>query len=237
MAKLTKKSKKKSQQTEDKINQFKLSPKKLRSYKKEKDSVKNNNSILSELISLSDKENISSKRESICSKFVDRFAKENLVCTRSQNKKTNVTELKRCTRSNVKRHLQNEIDEIFLKNNQTPNEEIKKKSTEIIKAVKQEYVKSKLYNINSIILAKQAYSIPWPAKVKKINLEKVCVYFFGDGRDGFVDKNEIYDFASSQKAVKSVLSRKKIPRGYKQGIEEVEKQLKVPYELSIFKND
>lgn len=77
-----------------------------------------------------------------------------------------------------------------------------------------EFVKCAIHEINSIVLAKQKYSIPWPARVLNIEKRKVFVHFFGEKRDGFVDQAKIYDFVKSANAVKSIFLSKSRTRGY-----------------------
>lgn len=96
-----------------------------------------------------------------------------------------------------------------------------------------DFIKCANYDINSIVLAKQKYSIPWPVRILKIEKSKVFVHFFGDKRNGFVDSTEIYDCKKSVDAIKSVLASKKKPRGYLTGIREVELILGIPIENSV----
>lgn len=95
------------------------------------------------------------------------------------------------------------------------------------------HVKSKNFTVNSIVLAKQKYSIPWPARVLKINSDSVYVYFFGDTREGFVDPSEIYDFANSTDSIRSVIRSNRKPRYYIDGILEAEQLLGIPKHISI----
>lgn len=89
------------------------------------------------------------------------------------------------------------------------------------------------YTVDSIVLAKQKYSTPWPSKVLNIE-KKVLVHFFGDNRNGFVHPADIYDFALSMEALKLNLSSK--PRSYLKGLKEAEMLLHVSAEISIFNN-
>lgn len=95
------------------------------------------------------------------------------------------------------------------------------------------FIKLNDYKVNSIVLAKQKYSTPWPARVLKIEKNQVFVYFFSDKRNGFVLREEIYDFILSGNAIKSSLSSKKKLRGYLTGIAEIEMLLNIPQEKSL----
>lgn len=96
-----------------------------------------------------------------------------------------------------------------------------------------DFVKVKTFKENDIILAKQKYSSPWPARILNIQEDKVTVFFFGDKRTGTVSSFELYDFIKSIDALKSFLALKK-PRGYITGIREVEALLKIPHTHSVF---
>lgn len=54
--------------------------------------------------------------------------------------------------------------------------------------VKNPFIKINDFKVDSIVLAKQLYSFPWPAKVLKIEKDRIFVYFFGDKRCGYVSK-------------------------------------------------
>lgn len=95
------------------------------------------------------------------------------------------------------------------------------------------YVKLENFKKNSIVLAKQKHSIPWPARILEVEKSKTTVYFFGDKREGAVNSSEIYDFKKSLDAIKLVLSSKRIPRGYITGIREIEHLLDISFENSI----
>lgn len=109
--------------------------------------------------------------------------------------------------------------------------EKEKKETKI--SVRSEFVKVSAFEVNSIVLAKQKYSVPWPAKVLQIEKERAFVYFFGDKRSGYVAKNEIYDFILSAKAVKSIIESKKKSLTYNTGVVEIEKLLGISSDASI----
>lgn len=98
---------------------------------------------------------------------------------------------------------------------------------------KKQFVKLHDFKVDSVVLAKQKYSIPWPSKVVSIEKERILVYFFGDKRCGYVSKNEIYDFILSVSALKSTISSNKNPRSYKLGITEVEMLMEIPHEYSL----
>lgn len=96
------------------------------------------------------------------------------------------------------------------------------------------YVKLSDFEVNSVVLAKQKYSIPWPARVLKIEQDRVFVYFFGDRRSGFVLKSEIYNFLLSASAIRATIqSKKKPPRTFCTGIAEVETIFKIPCNESL----
>lgn len=94
-----------------------------------------------------------------------------------------------------------------------------------------------MFSLNSIVLARQKYSISWPARVVNIEKKNIRVYFFGDKREGLVSASEIYDFEESSAALKGVITSSKIPRGFLTGIREVELLLKIPSHNSIFFNE
>lgn len=104
--------------------------------------------------------------------------------------------------------------------------EKKKQQTKI--CVLSQFVKIIDFKVDSIVLAKQKYSVPWPSKVLKIEKERVFVFFFGDKRSGYVARSEIYDFYLSAKAVKLLVESKKIPRTYCTGIVELEMLMGIP---------
>lgn len=88
--------------------------------------------------------------------------------------------------------------------------------------------------MNSIVLAKQAYSQPWPSRILKIAKNRILVYFFGDRREGFVASHEIYDFQKSTEALKLVVKSKRQKNdGFLTGIREIEFLLNIPFEQSI----
>lgn len=91
------------------------------------------------------------------------------------------------------------------------------------------------FSVDSIVLAKQKYSVAWPAQVLKIEKKRVFVYFFGDKRRGYVDKSEIYDFILSVNAIKNTLKSKKKQRTYVTGIREVEMLMGIPHGQSLIK--
>lgn len=106
------------------------------------------------------------------------------------------------------------------------------KNNRIVKSIN--YVRLNKYDINSIVLAKQKYSLPWPAKIEKIEKNRVLVHFCGDKRQGYVDSNEIYDFIKSIDSIKHVLKSKKVIRSYKTGLKEAELLLNIPNGISLF---
>lgn len=105
--------------------------------------------------------------------------------------------------------------------------------TKSLSLSKVQFVKLHDFKVNSIVLAKQKYSVPWPSKVLKIEKERVFVYFFGDKRSGYVPKIEIYDFILSVSAVRSVIASKKKQQSYATGIGEVEVLMGITSENSL----
>lgn len=102
-------------------------------------------------------------------------------------------------------------------------ENSKSKPAEVKKIVKlHQFYKLNNFTTNAIVLAKQKYSFPWPARVLEVKKEKVSVYFFGDKRTGFVDASEIYDFVKSFAALRASIVDSKKPRAYLTGIREIE---------------
>lgn len=95
------------------------------------------------------------------------------------------------------------------------------------------FVKLNNFKIDSIVLAKQKYSWPWPSQILAIEKERTLVYFFGDKRSGFVQNTEIYDFILSANAIKLKLLSKKIPCAFSTGILEVERLLGIPRDQSL----
>lgn len=110
-----------------------------------------------------------------------------------------------------------------LNQRQPQNSLIKTKTQTRISAIQTiRFVKLTDFKVDTILLAKQSYSIPWPAKILRIEKERVFVYFFGDKRSGYVSKKELYDFISSASAIKLKLESKNTPRAFITGISEVE---------------
>lgn len=103
----------------------------------------------------------------------------------------------------------------------TPSVEPAKKS--IVKRA--DFVQSQSIKKDDLVLAKQKYSFPWPARVLEVKKNKTFVHFFGDKRNGFVDTTEIYDFVKSSAALKSLVCSKKKPRAFLTGLREVELML------------
>lgn len=90
------------------------------------------------------------------------------------------------------------------------------------------FVKSLNFNVNSIVLAKQKNSFPWPSRVLTIEKKRVLVYFFGDRRSGYVKSSEIYDFIKSHNAVSNKLESKYTPKAFKTGVAEIKLLLNIP---------
>lgn len=90
----------------------------------------------------------------------------------------------RVLRSKEKKAKEN-IQEPVVKNNRVPCKKIVKRIA---------FVKVETFKKNDIVLAKQKYSVPWPARIVDIQKEKVSVHFFGDRRNGFVNSSDLFDF-------------------------------------------
>lgn len=108
--------------------------------------------------------------------------------------------------------------------------EQKKKKSDNLQISVNRYVNLSNFCVDSIVLAKQKNSFPWPAKVLVIEEKKVFVFFYGDKRSGYVDKTEIYDFILSLNAVKNKLNSKRIQKTYVTGVREVELLLRITHE-------
>lgn len=109
---------------------------------------------------------------------------------------------------------------------------LKKTNTAVCKRA--EFVKVNTFKVNDIVLAKQKYSIPWPARVIDIRKEKVSVYFFGDRRVGPVNSCDLFDYIKSFAALKSLLVEKRKARGFITGLREVELLLGIAETHSVF---
>lgn len=97
------------------------------------------------------------------------------------------------------------------------------------KSIKEKKIDS--FVIGDDVLAKQKYSVPWPSKVIAIRSKCVDVFFYGDGRNGAVKRDEIYSVVDSHEVILDCL-RRKIPT-YLEGIKEMEKEHQIPDELSL----
>lgn len=95
------------------------------------------------------------------------------------------------------------------------------------------FIKLEKFEKDTICLAKQKYSCPWPAQILEIEKDKILVHFFGDKRVGYVQSTEIYDFVKSSEAIQSLLSGQRKPRGYVNGVVEIELFLGVDRSLSV----
>lgn len=89
----------------------------------------------------------------------------------------------------------------------------------------------KVVEVGQNVLAKQRYSVPWPAKVLAIRSKAVDVYFYGDGRTGPVKRDDLFSIPNSRHVILECL-RKKIPN-YMKGIIELERVSNVPDRMSI----
>lgn len=125
------------------------------------------------------------------------------------------------------RNKSKKIEKIVINNDsnkqQLQNSDDKlKKQTKSLSVSKTQFIKLNNFKVNSLVLAKQKYSYPWPARVLEIHSEKVKVFFFGDKRCEFVPINEIYDFILSMNATKATIASKKKQKTYLTGIAEIE---------------
>lgn len=115
--------------------------------------------------------------------------------------------------------------------NQSQKNEQKKKQSENLTISRICYVKLSDFCVDSIVLAKQKYAVPWPAKVLEIKKDSVFVYFFGDKRNGYVKKSEIYDFILSANAIKNTLKSKRVQPTLLTGIREVQLLMGIPVDI------
>lgn len=148
---------------------------------------------------------------------IDKSANLNKLSSRASEKKFAVTDLvklsPRITRSKVGKSP-------IIVDLVAPTPAIQTPALKVVKRA--EFVKSNIFNVNDFVLAKQKYSLPWPARILAIAKDKVLVHFFGDQRTGFVKSSELYDFTKSFCALRSIVLSKKKPAGYITGLREVE---------------
>lgn len=104
-------------------------------------------------------------------------------------------------------------------------------STAVMKQKKLKGKKLDAIAVGDHVLARQKYSVPWPAKILTIKSKFVDVYFYGDGRKGPVKREEIYSLSDSHDVILDCL-RRNIP-AYLKGIQELELINNVPPALSI----
>lgn len=170
--------------------------------------------------SLEVKKNEGKKQCSISSKFIEKDTSEAIdVCS------------VRKTRSQTQNLNAKKIEEKNTVGTGDRNAHFERKN---IVARRAEFFKLKDYKVNDIVLAKQAYSQPWPAQIVKIAKNRILVYFFGDRREGFVASQEIYDFRKSTEALKPIIkSKQRKVDGYLAGVREIEFLLGIPCEQSI----
>lgn len=134
--------------------------------------------------------------------------------------------------------LANRITRSSTKKSHNSVQQVQKVAPAIEPSQKRILKRADFYKLNTlekdlIVLAKQKYSIPWPARILKVEKNKVLVYFFGDKRTGFVSSVEIYDFMKSFHALQSIILSKKKPAGFLTGVREVELLLGVSAADSI----
>lgn len=96
-----------------------------------------------------------------------------------------------------------------------------------------DFVRLENFQVDTICLAKQKYSCPWPARVLKVEEKKVLVYFFGDKRVGYVQTSEIYDLVKSSRAIQLILLAKKKPPGFVTGLAEIESLFRINSNQSL----
>lgn len=185
-----------------------------------------------------------SRNENMLEKNTEKFAHKLRSQIRIQMKKIgdNPIENTHVTRSQAKKNSEERVVENLLtktmdktyanhtKDGKDAGKNVPEKKFHVIKA-HQFYTLSD-FKLNSLVLAKQKYSIPWPARILKLKKDSVSVYFFGDKRVGDVPRTEIYEFSKSFKAVQAQLLAKRQPRGYVAGIREVEMLMNIPIEES-----
>lgn len=90
-------------------------------------------------------------------------------------------------------------------------------------------------NVQMIVMAKMKTYSPWPARILELNHAKkrAKVYFFGSNNEGFVDQKEIVEFDKATQTIRLLLIR--CNSTFLKAVKEVEKILKVPDNLSLFK--
>lgn len=139
------------------------------------------------------------------------------------------------SRPNTRSQRLKSSEQIENKSEAVPRIEEKKEQEKQRRALKKlnSFHKSNDFDVGSIVLAKQKYSVPWPSRVVAIRRDIVTVYFFGDKRQGDVSIGEIYDFKKSLLAIKEIVAAKKKPRDYLIGIREIELVMKVSPESSL----
>lgn len=157
--------------------------------------------------------------------------------TRSKSAEVDIAPLKSCTAYNT-RSKSTKFQEINIdlesKQNETPVLDSKAKSQGNSLAISTiRFIKLNDIKVDAIVLAKQKYSFPWPAKILKIEKNRVFVHFFGDKRSGYVSRSEIYDFILSLTAIKSSIESKRKPHSYITGIAEVEMLMGIHDEDSL----
>lgn len=102
-----------------------------------------------------------------------------------------------------------------------------KKNTENRIVKRADFVKLENFEKDCLCLAKQKFSIPWPARVLSIEKKKILVHFFGDKRVGYVQPSEIYDFTKSLPAIQSIALSKNKPRSFITGLNEIKLLLQI----------
>lgn len=108
-------------------------------------------------------------------------------------------------------------------------DEIHSKPMALVKSTKNTQRKIILpIEVGQHVLAKQKYSVPWPARVLAVRKTSADVHFYGDGRSGPVNRKEI-SMISQQVICENI--RKNIPN-YKKAVNELEmitKEILLPF--------
>lgn len=110
--------------------------------------------------------------------------------------------------------LQNAIDASF--------ERLRKKFAET----------KKTPNVGDFLMARMRGYAPWPSKITGFTKDKKTakVYFYGSHNTGSVDVNQIVSFADASELIRLINMRK--PADFARGVQEVEIENGIPFELS-----
>lgn len=80
-----------------------------------------------------------------------------------------------------------------------------------------------------LVLAKMRTYCPWPAMITSVNTKRIEVYFFGEGRTGTVNSNEIVPFERCGLLIRKYLNT----AGYQRAVRELELAANVPISMSV----